>query len=88
MWTNVQEKQDCGRSLNLVYANADVLRNIWFLDESHAYLNSYLNRQTTRFLGYERPDFIAEKSHHSTRVAIMCSISKHDIIDTYFVNGI
>lgn len=75
----------CGRVLNLVYEDPDFLRNVWFSDESHIHLNGYINRQTTRFLGFERPDVIVEKPLHSARVTIWCAVSGHGIIGPYFV---
>lgn len=47
----------------------------------HIYLN--INRQTTRFLGFERPVFIVGKD--SARVTIWCAVSAHGIIGPYFV---
>ncbi|KAF2884924.1 hypothetical protein ILUMI_21243 [Ignelater luminosus] len=75
----------CERVLSLVYENPNFLRNAWFSDKSHIHLNSYINRQTTRFLGFERPDVIAEKSLHSERVTTWCAVSGHGIICPYFV---
>ncbi|KAF2891409.1 hypothetical protein ILUMI_14764 [Ignelater luminosus] len=53
--------------------------------KSHIHLNGYINRQTTRFLGFEHPDVIAEKSLHSERVTTWCAVSGHGIICPYFV---
>lgn len=75
----------CGRILSLIYEDPEFLKNIWFSDESHVHLNGYINRQTTRFLGFERPDVIVEKPLHSVRVTIWCAVSGHGIIGPYFV---
>ncbi|KAF2904142.1 hypothetical protein ILUMI_02031 [Ignelater luminosus] len=53
--------------------------------ESHIHLNGYINRQTTRILGFERPDVIVEKPLHSERATIWCAVSEHGIIGPYFV---
>ena len=55
-----------------------------FSDESHIYLNGYINRQTTRFLGFERPDVVVQKPLHSARVTIWCAVSGHGILGPYF----
>ena len=47
------------------------------------HLNGYNNRETTRFLGFERPD--VQKPLHSARVTIWCAVSGHGILGPYFV---
>lgn len=51
-----------GRVLSLVYADLYFLKNIWFSDESH--LDGYINRQTNRFLEFERRHVIIHKPLH------------------------
>lgn len=75
----------CGRMLSLIYEDPEFLKNIWFSDESHVHLSGYINRQTTRFLGFERPDVIVEKPLHSLRVTVWCAVSGHGMIGPYFV---
>ena len=56
--------------------------NIWFSDESHIRINGYVNRQTTRFLGFEGPD-VVQKPVHSAWVTIWCAVSGHRIYRAY-----
>ena len=53
--------QYCNWVLSMTYTNPDFFSNIWFSDESYIHLNGYINRQTTRFLGFERPDVVVQK---------------------------
>ncbi|KAF2893792.1 hypothetical protein ILUMI_12376 [Ignelater luminosus] len=53
--------------------------------KSHIHLNGYINRQTTRFLGFERPDAIVEKPPRSERVTIWRAVFGYGIIAPYFV---
>ena len=50
------------------------------------YFRSYgSGRQTTRFLGFERPYVTVQKPLHSTRVTIWCAVSAHGILGPYFI---
>ncbi|PNF16159.1 hypothetical protein B7P43_G01121 [Cryptotermes secundus] len=50
------------------------------------YFRSYGGgRQTTRFLGFERPDVTVQKPLHSTRVTLWCAVSAHGILGPYFI---
>ena len=69
--------QYCSRVLSMTYADPDFFSNIWFSAESHIHLNGYVNRQRTRFLGFERPDVVVQKPLHSARVTIWCALSGH-----------
>ena len=40
------------------YSDPDIFGNIRLSAEIHIHLNAYINRQTTRFLGFERPDVV------------------------------
>ena len=51
----------------------------------HIHLNGYINRQRTRFLGFERPDVVLQKPLHSARVTIWCAVFGHGILGPYFV---
>ena len=73
------------RVLSMTYADPDFFSNIWFSDEGHIHLTGYINRQTTRFLGFERPDVVVQKPFHSARVMIWFAVSGHGILDSYFV---
>ena len=66
-------------------ADPDFFSNIWFSDESHIHLNLYINRQTTRFLGFERPDVVIQEPLHSARVTIWCAVSGQRILGPYLV---
>ena len=77
--------QYCSQMLSMTYADQDFFSNIWFSDESHIDLNGYINQQTTRFLGFERPDVVVQKPLHSARVTIWCAVSGHGILGPYFV---
>lgn len=77
----------CGRFLFTVYEDPDFLLVVWFSDEIHI----HLDRQTTRFRGFERPDVIVEKTLYSERVTIRCAVSAHGVLGPYFIendNGI
>jgi hypothetical protein len=53
--------------LAMVYEDPDFLRNVWFSSENQILLDGYINRQTTRFLGFELPDVIIQKPLLSVR---------------------
>ena len=77
--------QYCSRVLSMTYADPDFFSNMWFSDESHIHLNGYINRQTTLFLGFERPDDIIQKPLHSAWVTIWCAVSGYGTLGPYFV---
>lgn len=65
--------------------NPDFLKNIWFSDESHFYLDGHCNKQNMRFWGSEKPEFFIEKSAHPLYVTVWCAISSQGIIGPYFL---
>ena len=77
--------QYCSLVLSMTCADPDFFSNIRFSDESHIHLNSYINRQRTRFLGFGRPDVVVKKPLHSARVTIWCAVSGRGILGPYFV---
>lgn len=77
----------CARFLAMVYEDPDFLFNVWFSDESHIHLDGFINRQTTRFLGFERPDTIVQKPLHSVRVTIWCAVSGNGVLGPYFIEN-
>ena len=77
--------QYCSRVLSMTCADQDFFGNIWFSDESHIHLNGYINWQTTRFIGFERPDVVIQKPLHSVRVTMWCTVSGLGILSPYFV---
>ena len=84
-WTWLQY---CSQVLSMTYADPGFLSNMWFSDECHIHLNGYINRQTTRFLGFERPDVVIQKPLHSAQVMIWCTVSIHGILGPYFVEDV
>ena len=75
----------CVRFLTMVYKNPDFLLNMWFSDESHIHLDGFINRQTTRFLGFDGPDVIVQKPLHRERVTIWCAVSGNGVLGPYFI---
>ena len=71
--------QYCSRVLSMTYTDPDFFSNIWFSDESLIHLNDYINRQTTRFLGFERPDIVVQKPQHTARITIFIAPSMRDL---------
>lgn len=51
------------------------------------HLNGFINKQTTRFLGFERPDIVVERQQRGKRVTIWCAVSGRGIVGPYFVEG-
>ena len=64
----------CTRFLEMVYEDPDLLLNVWFSDEGDIHFDGFINLQTTRFLGFERPDVIVQKPLHRERVTIWCAV--------------
>ena len=60
------------------------VENIWFTDEAHFELYGYVNKQTHRFWGTEKPEVGVSRPHWSPRVTVWCAISSHGIIGPYF----
>jgi hypothetical protein len=54
-------------------------------EESHIHLGGYLNRQTTRFLGFQRPDVVVQEPLRSGHVTIGCAVSAHGILGPCFI---
>ena len=61
----------------MTYADPDFFSETWFSDESDIHLNGHINRQTTRFLGFEWPDVVAGYD--------LVAVSGHGILGPYFV---
>ncbi len=64
--------------------NSDSLKNIWFSDESHFYLDGHCNKQNMRIWGTEKPENFVEKSAHPKYVTVWCAISAQGLIGPYF----
>ncbi|KAG8296438.1 hypothetical protein J6590_056791 [Homalodisca vitripennis] len=56
--------QYCASMLAIWYEEPEFLSDVWFTDECHVHLNGFINKQTTRFLGFERPDIVVERPQH------------------------
>ena len=69
----------------MVYEDPDFLLNMWFSDESHIHLDGFINRITTSFLGFERPDVIVQKPIHSEHMMVWCAVSGNGALDPYFI---
>ena len=76
----------CARFLAMVHEDPDFLLNVWFSNKSHIHLDGFINRQTMRFLGFERPDVIIQKQLHSECVTIWCAVSGNCVLGPYFVD--
>ena len=75
----------CVLFLAIVYEDPHFLSKVWFSDESHIHLDGFINRQTTRFLGFERPDVIVQKPLHRERVTIWCALSGNGVLGPYLI---
>ncbi|KAJ4429874.1 hypothetical protein ANN_22078 [Periplaneta americana] len=69
----------------MINENATFLSNIRFSDECHIHLDGYIDKQTTRFFGFEQLDVIVQTPFHSERVTIWCAISAKVVLGPYFV---
>ncbi|KAG8314799.1 hypothetical protein J6590_084532 [Homalodisca vitripennis] len=58
---NPEFSEYCASMLSICYEEPAFLSDVWFRDESHVYLNCFINKQTTGFLGFERPDIVVER---------------------------
>ena len=82
-WARLQYSS---RVLSLTYADRGFFSTTRFSDESHIHLNGYINRQTTRFVGFEWPNVVLQKPLQSARVTIWFPVSGHGILGHYFVH--
>ncbi len=74
----------CHKMLEKLGNNFDFLKNIWFTDESHFYLDGHCNKQNMRFWGTQKPENYIEKSAHPKYVTVWCAISAQGLIGSYF----
>lgn len=59
-------------------------KNIWFTDESHFWLDGYVNRQNYRHWGSEQPHIAVVRPLHPQRITVWCAISHGGIIGPFF----
>ena len=52
---------------------------IWFSDEAHFWLNSYVNKQNYRFRSTEQPFITQSKPVHFQHLTVWAATSSHDI---------
>ncbi len=74
----------CHKMLGKLANNSDFLKNIWFTDESHFYLDGHCNKQNMRYWGTQKPENYIEKSAHPKYVTVWCAISAQGLIGPYF----
>ena len=48
----------------------EIVKKMWYSDESHFYLNNIVNNQNCRFLGTEKPNFHYEKPLHDDKITV------------------
>lgn len=57
---------------------------IWFSDESHFWLNGFVNKQNYRFWGTENPRIFETTSMKPERITVWCAMSAKGIIGPFF----
>jgi len=80
----ILRKKFCEIMLEKIKIDPEFINNIWFTDESHFHLTGFVNKQTMRIWGTERPDEVIQKKAHSLYVTVWCAISARGIIGPYF----
>lgn len=58
----------------------DWIKNVWFTDEAHFYLNGIVNSQNCRIWGKEVPNEVNERPLHSDKCTAWCALSANGII--------
>ncbi len=74
----------CEKMLKRLETDPDFIHKIWFTDESHFYLNGFVNKQNMRIWGTEKPDAVVEIPAHAEYVTVWTAISSQGIIGPYF----
>lgn len=59
----------------------------WFTDESHFWLDGYVNKQNYRIWGTENPRAFETASTSRTRVTVWCAVSAVGLIGPFFFDG-
>ena len=58
----------------------DWIKNVWFTDEAHFYLNEIVNSQNCRLWGKDVPNKVNERPPHSDKYTAWCALSANGII--------
>ena len=58
--------------------------SIFFTDESHFYVNGFVNKKNWRFWESENPHLCKAKALYSIKVTVWVAISSKDIIGPFF----
>jgi hypothetical protein len=72
------------KMLEINSVNSSFIDNIWFTDESHFYIDGYINKQNWRIWGSEKPEVFVEKTAHPKYVTVWCALSSKGLIGPYF----
>ena len=66
-----QHEQDrvqmCNWFLGQLRGDETFLNRVWFSDESHFYLNGYVNSKKIVYWGFQKPDEVIEKNRHGKK---------------------
>lgn len=68
-----------------IEANRIDPKHIWFSDESHFWLDGYVNRQNYRHWGSEQPHLAVVRPLHPERITVWCAICYDGIIGPFFI---
>jgi len=60
------------------------LQRVWFSDESHFYLNGYMNSKKVVYWGFQKPDEVIEKNRHVQKVTAWVAMSYQGIIGPFW----
>ena len=64
--------------------NQTGLKNVWFTDEAHFYLNGIVNSQHCRIWGKEAPNEVNERPLHSDKCTAWCALSANGILLAHY----
>ena len=62
----------------------DFINNIWWTDESHIYLNGYVNTHNAIHWGSQRPTAVVPIRRFPEKVTVWCAISSHGVFGPYY----
>ena len=81
---NVRRLHFCQRINQATEQGTLNVNTIVFSDESHIYLDGFVNKQTCRYWSSERPVPVIQKPLHSRKVTVWCGVSANRIYGPYF----
>ena len=64
--------------------NSNWIKNVWFSDEAHFYLECGMNSQNRRIWATTKPDLVNQRPLHSAKCTAWCAISATGIIGPYW----